>query len=171
MMVVAGICALGGFAVVGIAAFSLEQKGAALETQMQEVADTEAHQQEYLALMQELAETETERAGLSGYILDRNDGTIELLSRFDTIAAGLGLELITSKLEVVEGDQNERDTLLITLESSGTEASVQIFLQAVETVPYHGYITAAEVVRGVDGETGASKTKGVITLALSLHDV
>lgn len=169
ILVGACICVSCGAGLVAYTASILTQKGTVLQEQMQLFADEQTHQQEYVNLVNLLAETEAERSRLRMYLLNGDNDTITFLSKMDHLASAIGVDLVTSRLEVSSEEGSMQDILEIAFDIEGEDSAVKKFLMVLETVPYHSYITNVNITRSVNAESSALVTKSLVTFAMSLH--
>lgn len=170
IIIFASLCAVCGSGLFAYTAFKLEQRGAVLQEQMQLFEDEQTHQQEYVNVMTQLTETRDERDRLQQYLLKGDDDTVMLLSRIDQLAEALEVSLITSRLEVLSKEDRNHDVLEIGLDIEGEDEKVKEFIDALETVPYHSYITKASITRTMSEATTTPLTKSSVTLSVSLHN-
>lgn len=145
---------------------SLRNKGIALTENMQIVVDEQVREQKYYELETLVAETETERAELDTLILNGEDDTVRFLSEIDMLAQSIGVQLITEKLEVHEVKESPYKALDIVLALDASDARITEFLALLESLPYHGYLSAVRLTQSLEGTT----TEGMITLTMSLRE-
>ncbi|MEL6804516.1 MAG: hypothetical protein AAFO91_12140, partial [Bacteroidota bacterium] len=159
---------VGSALALGVAWTLVNTLGTQLKADMQAVRDQDALAREQFKLQAVLAETEIKRAQLNNHIIEGDDGAVELLSLVDQIATDLDINLETKRLEVVENETSDFDTLEVAFSISGQERSVMKMLQLLELLPYRSEVANLSAARTLVIETGRLETKSEVLLHASI---
>lgn len=164
------------FAVGGGAAFvwtwyGVQHYGDELRERIQTVENQRQFKNQFDQLIAMVGETEADRTMLETFILDDENDTIGLLSRFDEIAAAHRISFSTRELRVVPGDPMF-DDLILGFQIDGNEDAVMNMVRMFETLPYHGSITSLSIERTEDPETGMRLASASMDMSLTIrhHD-
>jgi hypothetical protein len=146
-------------------------KAVLLEDVLQSLANEAALNRDQEILLELLSTTQIERETLNSYIINGDAGTIAFLSDMDAFAAARDLDLTTENLQVVAQGRAPFNALTMTYQVKGSEASVQSFLAALETLPYASEISRVELIRVNEADGSQPQTQGRITIAISVTDL
>ena len=127
-------------------------------------------EREYKRLQELLEKTETERALLERHVIAGENGTVSFLSLIDEVADELGVELSTEALKVETTDEPGFDELVVEFSFKGQESQIIRLVKMFETLPYHSRLTALELIRTYNNETGQWSMGGNLTFKLSIKE-
>ncbi len=171
VLLIAIVLAVGAGGTLIFASFFLNQQTVEVSERMQTIADEQAVLKEQAQLASIITKTETDRAALSTYVLQGDDGTVTLLSKVDDVADQLGVELTTNALSVEDVKDSQFDVLLLTFGLNGVERDVKKMITLLENIPYANEITQMEMRRVVDRTTGLPQMQGTISLRVSIVEL
>lgn len=153
-----------------VASYLLNQEGKELQAKMQAVADEQKLITERNQIKSTIDASASDRAELAGFIIDGDDGTAAFLSEMDALAAKLGVT-ITTQLKVVEQEKATFDLLSVSFAVEGADSSVRRFVSLLEKVPYKSQLTALQLSKGQDPNTGRITSSGSITMEVSITNI
>ena len=170
-VLVASVIALSAAGALVFASVFLDSQTSRVTERMQTIADEQAVLREQAQLASIITDTEADRAALSSFVLQGDDGTVALLSKIDDIAAKLQIELVTESLTVSDVKDSQFDELLLTISLDGAERDVRTMVSFLETIPYASEITQMEMQRSVDRTTGRNLLSGIMSMRISIVEL
>jgi hypothetical protein len=142
---------------------------------------TRAEQDEYRTLRTTLAEhtakeaafnevarivdsTKDDRTLLASHFLTESD-TIAFMAEVESMAAILGIKLVTNELAIVPKTDTTQAQLKVGFAFSGSAQSVETFIETLEALPYHSQVPALSLQRAKNG----AGQQGSMTLLVTLE--
>lgn len=127
-----------------------------LEQQIAAVAAQNEQEEELLRLQKLATNSETDRTELASYFLLRESDSISFLSKIETLAPSVGVQLQTVALEQVTADQKE--WIEVDFLASGTRIDVLNFVQILEIIPFVSRLTFVDLKQTSSNEWQANMT-------------
>lgn len=110
-------------------------QGDNLKAQIEKLEIQQAQASSYLKLERLSIETQSERDQIQSYFLLKDNDTIILLTKVESIAQEMGLSIKSGNLNTVT-DKDKKEWLEVTFSFSGAESKVDDFIKVLESLPY-----------------------------------
>lgn len=164
IITIALLLILGSIMVFSFMAYEVIKQGEQLTNQTILLNKENAQADSYVRMHKLSLETTEERSLLKDYFLEREGSSIDFLNYVEALAEKTSVDLVTSKLSVVDSNKSNPRWIETTFSIETNRERIQKFIEILETVPYVSRITNIRMTSKQGDEWKAIVTMQVMVL-------
>lgn len=120
-------------------------QGTVLQEQIKALEEQSTQEASLLRLKRIAEESTDDRALVGSFFLQQESDSIDFLNQIETLAPQVGVSLQTRGLDQINDKTTKTDWVEVSFTFSGSRASVQRFIEILETVSYISRVTNIEL--------------------------